>query len=121
MKRSAVLILLAAPALTLSGPALKAEMLSTMPHGTYECALPGDAAGPAWDTIEGKGFRIGRASSYRSAEGSGTYLLEGELLTFTRGPFKGRQLLRTATNELTQIGPDGKRTKLVCMRVGGAR
>ena len=99
----------------------RAEMLETMPHGTYECALPGDAAGAAWETVDAEGFRIGRASSYRSREGRGVYLLKGKILTFTRGPMKGRQLKRTGDNVLQQIEADGSLGRMTCVRTAGTR
>ena len=111
---------LLAPIAALPAQQARAEMLHTMPHGTYECALPGDAAGAAWDTVEDAGFRIGRASSYRSKEGSGVYLLKGKTLTFTRGPMKGRQLKRTGHQVLRQIEADGSLGKMNCVRVTGS-
>ena len=99
---------------------VQAEMLKTMPHGTYECALPGDASGAAWETVEDAGFRIARASSYRSPNGRGVYLMKGDVLTFTRGPLKGRQLKRTGTNVLQQIEDDGSLGRMTCVRTAGS-
>ncbi|MBV7267237.1 elongation factor P [Erythrobacter ani] len=87
-------------------------MLRTMPHGVYQCALPGDAAASAYRVVEAEGFTIGPASSYTSPEGRGTYILRGDKLSFTRGPKKGEQLQRIGTNQL-------KRGKLRCTRLGG--
>lgn len=108
-----VLIALAAPA--------QAEMLKTMPHGPYECALPGDAAGAAWIPQPADSFTITRASRYRSPEGRGTYLLKGDMLTFTAGPKNGQQLRRTGANELRAIDADGSTERLICVRVGSNR
>ena len=97
---------------------LHAEVLTTMPHGPYECALPGDAAGAAWIPQESESFTIARASRYRSAEGRGTYILKGDELTFTAGPKNGQKLRRTGTNELREITEDGSTGRLICVRVG---
>jgi hypothetical protein len=93
-------------------------MLRTMPHGTYQCALPGDAAGEAYLVVPAEGFRIGTASSYRSAQGIGTYLMRGRSLTFTRGPRKGERFYRLGDNQLQRVDADGTRSKLLCTRLG---
>jgi len=95
-----------------------AASLKTMPHGVYECAYPGDASGLAWLTDESAGFILSNASSYRSARGSGTYLLKGKELTFTRGPKKGERYRRSGNNELVQVLADGSPGKLRCFRIG---
>lgn len=88
-------------------------MLRTMPHGVYQCALPGDAGGKAFEVQESEGFRIRPSSGYTSPEGSGTYILRGKELTFTRGPKKGERFTRIGTNQL-------KRDKLLCTRLIGS-
>jgi hypothetical protein len=115
MKRIAIATLLAA--VVIHTPA-QADILKTMPHGPYECALPGDAAGAAWIPLEGEGFTISRASRYRSPEGRGTYIMKGDELTFTAGPKNGQQLRRTGTNELRAINKDGTTGRMICVRVG---
>lgn len=96
----------------------QAAPLKTMPHGVYECAYPGDASGPAWRTDDSAGFTLSNASSYRSERGSGTYLLKGKELTFTRGPKKGERYRRSGNNELVQLLADGSPGKLRCFRIG---
>ncbi len=96
-------------------------MLSTMPQGNYQCALPGDAGGAAYTIVEGAEFRLGAASSYHSENGSGVYILKGKSLTFTRGPRKGERYRRIGTNQLTKINPDGSLSKLLCTRIGAQR
>lgn len=108
----AIAILVAAPAHAMSG-----NMLKTMPHGVYECALPGDASGPAWRPVDGLGFIVSGASSYRSEAGFGTYLLKGKTLTFTRGPKKGERYVRTGDGALQKLSADGSRERLRCVRI----
>ncbi len=91
-----------------------------MPHGIYQCALPGDATGKAFEVVQGEGFRIRTASSYRDDNGSGTYIMRGDMLTFTRGPKKGQQFRRVGTNQLRKLDK-GAATKLLCTRLGGTR
>ncbi|MFL0356790.1 elongation factor P [Erythrobacter sp. GH1-10] len=88
-------------------------MLRTMPLGTYECALPGDAGGEAYRVVEEEQFRIRPASGYDNAEGKGIYILRGTELTFTRGPKKGEVFERIGTNQL-------KRGEMICTRLGGS-
>ncbi len=93
------------------------EMLRTMPHGTYQCALPGDAAGDAFTIVPDAQFRIGSASRYNSAQGGGTYLLRGVELVFTAGPRKGERYKRIGDNQVQRIRPDGSLEKLICTRL----
>lgn len=115
MKRSILPALFAAFAI--AAPA-HGEMLKTMPHGPYECALPGNAADTAWVPVAEQSFTISRASRYRNTEGRGTYLLKGDELTFTSGPKNGQRLRRTGTNELRQINDNEKTGRMICVRVG---
>ena len=121
MKRLLSAATLFVPIVAFPAASAQAETLDTMPHGTYECSYPGDAAGAAWDTVEDAGFRIARASSYRSPKGRGVYLLKADILTFTRGPMKGRQLKRTDENILRQIEADGTLGRMTCVRIAGSR
>ena len=121
MKTSHVLILTAfAAVIAAAGPLIAQEgrMLRTMPHGTYQRALPGDALGDAVQVMEAESFRITTASRYKSDAGSGTYLLRGRELTFTSGPRKGEQFRRIGNNQLQRIGVDGEPEKLRCTRLG---
>ena len=96
-----------------------AEMLHTMPHGTYECGLPGDAGAQAWNILDDRSFRIARASSYRAQGSRGTYLLVDDLLTFTSGPLNGQKYRRTDTNILEPLDQaDG--ASITCVRKLGA-
>jgi len=92
--------------------------LGTLPVGRYQCSLPGDASGAAWVPIEGKRFSIKNASRYLSPQGSGTYLLAGDELTFTRGPYKDERYRRTSTNILRMRNADGSLGRMRCVRTG---
>lgn len=92
-------------------------MLSTLPRGTYQCALPGDAAGKAFEVVDAEEFAIGAASGYTTASGAGTYILRGKHLVFTRGPKKGERYYRLGENQLQRLEADGSRSKLICTRI----
>ncbi len=92
--------------------------LQTMPHGTYQCALPGDAGGAAFNVQEAENFRIFTASRYENVEGAGTYIMRGRELTFTAGPKKGEMFRRIGDNQLRQLDDQGTRTDLLCTRLG---
>ncbi len=113
-------ILATGSALALAAPALAQDggMLRTMPHGTYECALPGSAAGAAIERQEDEDFRLSSASRYRNTEGRGTYLLKGKTFTFTRGPKKGERFIREGENRLRKLDRAGNATRLLCVRRG---
>lgn len=96
------------------------DMLGTMNHGYYECALPGDASSAAIIPQPAASFRLGAGSSYDSDAGSGVYLMHGPVLVFTRGPKKDEQFRRLGANTLQKIEADGSLGKLICTRLGGA-
>ncbi|MDZ4306521.1 hypothetical protein [Allopontixanthobacter sp.] len=95
--------------------------LDTLPQGQYRCALPGDAAGAAWIPLEDRNFTIGNGSTYRTHQGSGTYLLTGTQVTFTRGPMKGLKFERTGSGTLRWIDDNGEPGRVRCVRSGFAR
>lgn len=94
-------------------------MLGILLHGTYECALPGDAGGEAFKVVPEESFRIGTASSYANADGSGIYLLRGDEVVFTRGPKKDERFRKLGENTLQKLNRDGSLSKLICIRIGG--
>ena len=92
--------------------------LRTLAHGQWACALPGDASGAAWEPVPEADFTIGPSSSYANAQGRGTYILRGRLLTFTRGPKKGERFEQVGRNSLRMLGSDGRPGRLTCTRAG---
>jgi hypothetical protein len=96
-------------------------MLRTMPHGEYECALPGDAGGRAYEVVSPEGFRISTASRYTNELGAGTYILRGNSLTFTAGPKNGERFQRVGQNQLRKLDADGERSELICTRLADRR
>jgi hypothetical protein len=123
MKTPHVVLLTALAAAIAAAGTVKAQegrMLRTLPHGTYQCALPGDADGLAFKVVEEEEFRIDTASRYRTSEGSGTYLLRGRELVLTSGPRKGQMYKLVRNNELQRINADGSLGKLRCTRLSGS-
>lgn len=102
----------------LAAPVSADGMLTTMPHGRYQCSLPGDAAGPARILMPEAHFRIASASSYRSPNGRGVYIMRGKELTFTRGPKNGERYMRVGETALQKLEADGTLSRLLCNRVG---
>lgn len=96
-------------------------MLRTLPHGEYQCALPGDAGGPAFKVVQSESFRISTASRYSVAEGDGTYILNGDRLTFTAGPKNGERFERVGENQLRKLDASGESTDLLCTRLADRR
>lgn len=95
--------------------------LETLPQGQYRCSLPGDAAGAAWIPLEDRNFTIGNGSTYRTDQGSGTYLMTGKMVTFTRGPLKGLKFEQTGSGTLRWIDDKGELGRVRCVRSGYAR
>lgn len=93
--------------------------LGILAHGSWECALPGDAGGAAFLPVAEESFRIGTASSYRTADGGrGIYLMRGTEVLFTRGPKKDQRFRVLGENTLRKLAPDGSDTTLICTRIG---
>ncbi len=103
---------------SLSAPASAQSRLATLPMGQYQCALPGDATGVPFRVQEELSFRITGASSYRTETARGTYLLEGDTVTFTRGPRKDMKLKRMRTGLLQWVKEDGTLGRIRCSRIG---
>lgn len=95
-----------------------AGRIDTLPLGRYECTLPGDASGPAWNRIPDRDFAILNASSYEAQGERGVYLLRGTEVTFTRGPLKGLMLERAGRRILRERQSDGTLGRMRCVRAG---
>ncbi|TAD77488.1 MAG: elongation factor P [Sphingomonadales bacterium] len=95
-------------------------MLGILRHGSWQCALPGDAGGEAFIAVPEEAFLIGTASSYENAAGTGIYLLRGTEVVFTRGPKKDERFRVLGENTLQKLNPNGSLSKLICTRVGTA-
>lgn len=123
MKTTHVLMLTAFAALVAAAAPLVAQdgrPLRTMPHGDYQCALPGDADGLDYVVVEEESFEISTASRYIIADGGGTYLMRGRELVFTSGPKKGEQFKRVGANQLQRMRGDGSLGRLLCTRLGSS-
>lgn len=117
MKRS-IAILTAAVALpALNGPALAAPggELGTMPKGSYACELPGDATGALGVRAPDEDFSIENGSAYTTARGRGVYLLTGDRLVMTSGPFQGTMYRRKSGGFLRRLAADGSESNLRCI------
>ena len=107
--------LLALPAL-----AQESGKLGTLAHGRYLCELPGDATGPASLPVADTWFDVVNASSYAAEGGSGTYLLTGKHVVFTRGPMKGARFERVSDRRLDRTDLGGELAQMRCVRTGRA-
>ena len=113
MKRTLALALLtfAAPALAVPG-----GPISQLNPGAWHCELPGDAGGAVGLHVAGEDFEIVNANTYRTAQGRGTYLLTGDVLTFTSGPKYGETFHRITTGFMRKTDGNGADTTLRCVR-----
>jgi hypothetical protein len=108
-------------ALTLAAPlaAVPGGNIGTLPGGTYRCELPGDALGPVGHRVPESDFIVLTASAYRASGGQGSYLLIGDRMVMTSGPFRGRRFHRITPHFLRLIGPDGQDSQMRCVRRRG--
>lgn len=113
MKPALTLILLAA-----AGPALAVPggPIGQLDPGAWHCEEPGDAAGAVGLHVAGEDFEIINANTYRTAQGRGTYLLTGEMLTFTSGPKYGETFHRISYGFMRKTDSKGTDTTLRCIR-----
>ena len=111
---------IALPAAALSAQANMPQSgrIDTLPIGQYECALPGDASGPAWEPVPQRDFTILNGSSYEAKGERGIYLLRGSEVTFTAGPLKGRMMERTGQRMLREKAADGTLGRIRCVLAG---
>lgn len=117
-QRLIALNVLAAVSAVGSAPAVAVPggQIATLQHGTYVCELPGDATGPAGLRRPDRDFTVINTSSYLVDGQRGTYLLTGDLVTFTSGPRRGEKLTRLSANFLRELRPDGTPGPLRCVR-----
>lgn len=118
MKRIA-LTLFAASAACLASPALAQDRIGTIERGTYNCELPGDAAGTVGIPQPDESFTITAASRYSSPQGEGTYLRRGNVVTMTSGPRNGTRYAVESQGYLRKI-ENGQPGRLRCVRRGGS-
>lgn len=106
------LAVIAAAPLSAEGP------IGTLARGAYVCELPGDAAGLASIPQPEANFTIESASRYSSAQGGGTYLRRGDVMTFTSGPRRGESYALISESFLRRI-ENGQPGRLRCIRHSG--
>ena len=109
-----VALMLLIPALPVT--ASPGGKLETLPRGRYTCALPGDALAEAFVVLQDKGFVIDNGSPYRTEAGTGTYLMTGDEVRFTRGPMNGMRFQRTGPGSLRWIDENGQPGRVRCVR-----
>lgn len=117
MKRTIAIFAAALALPFFTGPALAAPggELGTMPKGSYACELPGDATGALGVRAPDQDFTIENGSAYTTATGRGVYLLTGDRLAMTSGPFKGAMYRRQSGGFLRRLAADGSDTDLRCV------
>jgi hypothetical protein len=92
--------------------------IGTLPTGRYQCEKPGDATGLIAVRVPDADFRVLASSSYAVNNVRGSYLLTGDDLVMTGGPFEGRRFVRTSVGYLRQLGPDGQPGEVRCVLTG---
>ena len=111
----ALLLLSATPAHAVPGGFLRVLM-----RGYWVCETQGDAVAPPVPLMQDS-FRVIADSSYRTtANETGTYLLLGDALTMTGGPFKGRRYTLVGQGILHPLDAAGKPVPGRCARHASA-
>lgn len=112
------LFLLGLVAAAAAAPSAAQGPIGTLERGSYSCELPGDASREAGIAKPEADFRIIGASRYSSAQGRGTYLRRGDVVTFTSGPRSGEAYAVISPAFLRRL-VDGRPGELRCVRKGG--
>jgi hypothetical protein len=95
-------------------------LLRTLLKGYWVCETKSDAE-TAPTRLPNDSFRVIPDSSYRTAKGeSGTYLLLGNSLVMTTGPFQARKYTLVGQGILHPLDAQGKRTGERCVRQSSA-
>lgn len=102
-------------AMAIAAPASAQGQIGTIERGQYICELPGDAGGSVGIHQPLEDFRIASASRYRAADGDGTYLRRGDVVTMTSGPRNGAQYAVISPNFLRKL-EGGVVGRLRCLR-----
>ena len=95
-------------------------LLRVLLKGYWICETRGDARSAPVPQPQDS-FRVLADSSYRTnAGGTGTYLLLGNDLTMTGGPFRGRRYILVGQGIVHPLDSAGKRSSSRCVRQSGA-
>jgi len=116
MKGTAAL-LIPAFVMTLCSPAsaVPGGEIGTLEKGRYVCEVPSDDAGPSRLHIPSADFSVVTPSSYRVEGKTGSYLLTGDRVVMTSGPFKGKRYHRQSRRLLRLVDEKGDDTDLRCV------
>jgi hypothetical protein len=113
-----ILLLLAMAPMT--AHAAPGGLLRTLLKGYWVCETKGDAA-TAPTRLLPDSFRVIADSSYQTTNGEvGTYLLLGNDLVMTTGPFRTRKYILVGQGILHPLDTKGKRTTNRCVRQSNA-
>jgi len=114
------LLLIALAAAPVPAQATPGGLLRTLLKGYWVCETAGDATTPPARQVQDS-FRVIADSSYRTAKGeTGTYLLLGNDLLMTTGPFRARRYILVGQGILHPLDASGKRTSDRCVRQSSA-
>lgn len=88
--------------------------IKTLQRGQYVCELPDMTARTRGIVQPAEGFAIISGSRYRSPQGGGTYLREGDMVMMTSGPRNGVRYKVISEHFLRKM-VNGKPSRLRCI------
>lgn len=89
--------------------------IGTLPTGRYFCEKPGDVTGLVAVRVPEGDFRVLTSSSYAVNGKRGSYLLTGDRMVMTGGPFEGRAFARSSVGYLRQLESAGEPGEIRCV------
>lgn len=104
-------VLATPPALAVPG-----GQLGTMPGGAYHCDRPGRNVQLDSIRVPEEDFVVVGNSSYEAGGKRGSYLLLGDRMVMTSGPFDQKRYHRTSSRYLRLVLPDGTDGPVRCVR-----
>ena len=88
--------------------------IKTMPTGYYRCEMLGSDTSLASVHVPGADFRVRLSSSYSVDGRRGSYLLTGDRLVITGGPFEGQAFLRVSESSLRKLNSEDQPGDIIC-------
>ena len=94
--------------------AVPGGQIDTMPTGRYTCETQGTDTSLVSVHIPEDDFRVRLSSSYSVDGKRGSYLLTGDRLVMTGGPFQGREFQRISEGSLRRLNAQGQPGDIIC-------
>ncbi len=94
--------------------AVPGGQIGTLPTGFYRCEMQGADTSLAPVHVPDNDFRVRLSSSYSVDGRRGSYLLTGDRMVITGGPFEGQEFLRISESSLRKLNSELQPGNIIC-------